>query len=81
MSNPYAKRHIVHEVGLCLMSLGRLAEAATFYERSNAIALSMEDWTNAGRGYLNLASSHAQRQSLGFGRVGSESTLRDQSKR
>jgi hypothetical protein len=59
VSAPGDKRWILNEVGLCLMDLGRLGEAAPFYERSIAIMLGMEDWRNAGRGYINLAELHA----------------------
>ena len=43
MSEPSDKSWILNEVGLCLMSLGRLGEAAPFYERANA------DHAGAGR--------------------------------
>ncbi len=46
---------ILNEVGLCLMSLGRLAEAVPFYKRAIALYLKMEDWKNASIGYSNLA--------------------------
>lgn len=59
LSDPRDKRFILNEVGLCLMYLGRMQEAPTFYERSIAIALSMEDWKNASVGYQNLAGLYA----------------------
>ncbi|MDJ0897954.1 MAG: trypsin-like peptidase domain-containing protein [Xenococcus sp. MO_188.B8] len=55
VSTPKAKSWILNQVGLCLMNLGRMSEALPFYERSNAIAVSEEDWENAGKGYQNLA--------------------------
>jgi tetratricopeptide (TPR) repeat protein len=54
-----AKRFILNEVGFCLMNLGRLGEAAPFYERGNGMDASMEASRNASRGYLNLAELHA----------------------
>jgi tetratricopeptide (TPR) repeat protein len=58
-SDPHNRSFILNEVGFCLMSLGRLGEAAHLYERKNAIALSMEDWHDASRGYERLADLHA----------------------
>lgn len=58
-SNLDDKREILHEVGFCLMNLGRLGEAPPFFERGNAIALGLEDWDNASIGYQNLAVLHA----------------------
>jgi tetratricopeptide (TPR) repeat protein len=55
VSNPIYKRWILNKVGLCLMTLGRLGEAPPFYERSNAIQLGMQNWSNASITYLNLA--------------------------
>ena len=59
VSDPKDKSWILNEVGLCLVSLGRLGEAAPFYERHNAIKLELEDWHNASVGYRNLAELHA----------------------
>jgi tetratricopeptide (TPR) repeat protein len=59
VSSPGDKGFILNRIGLCLMNLGRLAEAAPFYERSNAMASELEDWHNASVGYQNLASLHA----------------------
>ena len=59
VSSPDGKRFILNGVGLCLVGLGRLGEAAPFFERSNAIALGMEDWSNASVGYRNLAELYA----------------------
>jgi tetratricopeptide (TPR) repeat protein len=56
VSDPGDKSWILNTVGLCLMCLGRLSEAAPFYERANQMHEDMEDWKNAGRGYQNLAS-------------------------
>ncbi|MEE8389392.1 MAG: hypothetical protein V3S14_01165 [Anaerolineae bacterium] len=59
MSNPRDKSWILNEVGLCLMSLGRLGEVVPFYERANVISPSTEDWHNASNNYRNLAQLHA----------------------
>ncbi len=59
VSKPSAKSWILNEVGLCLMSLGRLGEAAPFYERYVARNIDAEDWHNASIGYRNLAGLHA----------------------
>jgi tetratricopeptide (TPR) repeat protein len=53
------KRWILNEIGLCLMSLGRLREAVPFYERANVIQLAQQDWHNASLTYQNLADLHA----------------------
>ncbi|WP_414756547.1 trypsin-like peptidase domain-containing protein [Anabaena sp. CCY 9910] len=49
------KAWILNHVGLCLMSLGRLAEAVSLFEGSIDIRLSREDWNDATIGYINLA--------------------------
>ncbi|MGD9100898.1 MAG: serine protease, partial [Anaerolineae bacterium] len=59
-----AKSWILNEVGLCLMNLGRLGEAVTFYERAVAgyldmENLDMENWSAASIIYRNLAGLHA----------------------
>lgn len=54
-SDPRGKRWMLNEVGLCLMNLGRLGEAPSFFERKNAVALGMGDWVNASIGYQSLA--------------------------
>ena len=54
------KSWILNEVGLCLMSLGRLSEAVPFYERANAMScLTQKNGDNASVGYQNLAELHA----------------------
>ena len=57
--NEAEKSYTLNEVGYCLMSLGRLSEAMPFYERSNAMDATLEDWHNASNGYQNLADLHA----------------------
>jgi hypothetical protein len=59
VSDPGSKGWILAMAGLCLTSLGRLAEVVPFHERHNAIKLELEDWSNASVGYRNLASLHA----------------------
>jgi tetratricopeptide (TPR) repeat protein len=59
VSDPKHKSWILNEAGLCLMNLGRLAEAVPFYERANAMDAELEDWSNASIGYQNLAELHA----------------------
>jgi len=79
------KRWILNEVGLCLMSLGRLREAIPFYERKNAIALEMEDWKNLSNGYQNLAELQASlgalEQSVAAARQALEFSRRAEDKR
>ena len=60
VSDSYSQNWILNTIGFCLMNLGCMSEAPQFYERSNAIALSREDWHNASVGYRNLAQLYAQ---------------------
>jgi tetratricopeptide (TPR) repeat protein len=53
------KSWILNEVGICLMSLGRLSEANQFFERKIKMQIEIEDWSNAGRGYQNLADMYS----------------------
>ena len=55
VSDPRDKSWILNEVGLSLMSLGRLSEAGQFYERKIKMQLEIEDWKQASIGYVNLA--------------------------
>ncbi|BCL38921.1 tetratricopeptide repeat protein [Nostoc sp. MS1] len=41
------KGWILNHVGLCLMNLGRLAEAVSFFEQSISISIKIENWENA----------------------------------
>ena len=59
VSEPGDKRWILNEVGLCLTSLGRLGEAAPYYERYVTGNIAAQDWHNASIGYQNLADLHA----------------------
>ncbi|HJR79766.1 MAG TPA: trypsin-like peptidase domain-containing protein, partial [Anaerolineales bacterium] len=58
-SNPQDKGWILNQIGLCLMSLGRLREAVLFYKRAGAIRVEAQNSRNAGRIYINLAELHA----------------------
>ena len=60
VSDPNAKYSILNTVGYCLVSLGRLSEAAIFHERATALVLGIEDWLNASIGYRNLAELYTQ---------------------
>jgi len=59
VSDPRDKSFILNRVGFCLMNLGRLGEAAPFYERGNAMNAELEDWHQASLTYQNLAQLHA----------------------
>jgi tetratricopeptide (TPR) repeat protein len=58
-SNKQFVQFLVNEVGLCLMNLGRLGEAAPFFERYVKENIEAQDWFNANRGCINLAELHA----------------------
>ena len=53
------KRLILATIGLCLTSLGRLREAALFYERAATGYLEDKNWSYASIEYQNLADLHA----------------------
>jgi tetratricopeptide (TPR) repeat protein len=56
VSDPRARRWILNEVGLCLMSLGRLRDAVPFYERVAKLDQELaDDWHNASVTVRNLA--------------------------
>ncbi len=59
VSQPNDKAVILNEIAFCLMSLGRLREAPTFYERSTKISLDQSVWFNASMCYQNLAGLYA----------------------
>ncbi len=75
VSKPSDKSWILNEVGLCLMSLGRLSEAVSFYERGNAMDADLQDWHNASIGYQNLASLHAYLGQLAASAADAEQSL------
>jgi tetratricopeptide (TPR) repeat protein len=66
---------ILNEVGLCLMSLGRLATAVPFFERGNQMHVELEDWSNASQGYQNLASLNAYLGRLAASATAAEEAL------
>jgi tetratricopeptide (TPR) repeat protein len=55
ISKPNRQSFILNEVGFCLVNLGRLHDAASFYERAKAMGADLGDHDNASRGYQNLA--------------------------
>lgn len=55
VSDPDAQCFVLNHIGLCLMSLGRLGEAPSFYERAAAGYVSGEKWSFASAIYHNLA--------------------------
>ncbi|TKJ38377.1 serine protease [candidate division LCP-89 bacterium B3_LCP] len=59
VKNPGDKGWILNTVGFCLMSLGRLNEAAPFMERASKKVIELKDWHNASVGYRNLADLYA----------------------
>ena len=48
------KASLLHEVGFCLMTLGRLREVPPYYHRSIALDIEIEYWLGVSRGYQNL---------------------------
>jgi tetratricopeptide (TPR) repeat protein len=67
------KRWILNEVGLCLMNLGRLREAAPFYERVIAGDIKDERWNHASIANQNLAELH-----ICLGELGAAAEAADQ---
>ncbi|MBI5955180.1 MAG: tetratricopeptide repeat protein [Chloroflexi bacterium] len=51
---------IINEIGLCLMSLGRLREAVPFHVRTAKAVVEAQDWKNASTTYQNLADLYTQ---------------------
>ena len=62
--SPSDKSWILNEVGVCLENKGQGTLAEGFFERSLAIVLDYEDWTNASAEYLNLSEFYQQRGEL-----------------
>ena len=58
VKNSSSKSTILNEIGLCLVYLGDLSEAASFYERAIKIALYTKDWSSASISYQNLSELH-----------------------
>jgi tetratricopeptide (TPR) repeat protein len=56
---PSDKAFILNEIALSLMSLGRLLEGLSFYERSTKIDIAQSNWGSASAGYQNLAELYA----------------------
>lgn len=59
VSLPDVKCSVLHEVGYCLMMLGRLNEAAPFYQRSIEIRLKTKNWWRVSVSYQTLAELYA----------------------
>ncbi|HEY9608979.1 trypsin-like peptidase domain-containing protein [Allocoleopsis sp.] len=59
VSDPNEKRFILNEIGFCLVHLGRLAEAGSFYERGLSITIKMRDGCNSSIICSNLARLYA----------------------
>mgnify|MGYP006281769305 CR=1 FL=1 len=76
VSEPSSRRWILNEVGLCLMSLGRLRDAVPFYERAVESVVDAGDWHNASAGYDNLANLHIALGDLDAGAEAAREALR-----
>ncbi len=59
VSDPRYKSYILNDVGLCLMSLGRLSDAVPFFERMVKGYLAEDELAFASAGYRNLANLYA----------------------
>jgi tetratricopeptide (TPR) repeat protein len=59
INNKSNQRFLLNEIGMCLMSLGRLREAVPFYERAAKSYLEGQDWSNTSTTDRNLADLHA----------------------
>lgn len=55
VTDPSAKRFILHDIGFCLKSLGNLISVPKFYERALEIVLDIKDWANVSIIYDNMA--------------------------
>lgn len=53
------KASLLHEVGFCLLTLGRLREVSPCYQRSIEVDVAIEYWLGASRGYQNLVELYA----------------------
>lgn len=75
VSSPDHQGFILNDIGLCLTSLGRLAEAPPFYERYVASNIQAEDWRNTSTSYRNLADLYASLGDLSASAAAAESAL------
>jgi len=65
VSEPSGKGWILNESGLCLMCLGRLAEAVSFYDRGNKIDVDiLKAWRFGSTDFQNLSELHCHLGSL-----------------
>jgi tetratricopeptide (TPR) repeat protein len=64
LSGPIEKYWLLNQVGVCMMALGRLAEAVPLLDRSIDVAAAVESWSAASLGHENLAVVHILRGDL-----------------
>jgi len=64
VSGSYEKIWVLNTVGLCLMNMGNLNNAASFYERVTQRVIEAENWKATSTIYRNLAELHAYLGSL-----------------
>jgi tetratricopeptide (TPR) repeat protein len=58
VSAPEAKWAILNHTGVCLMGVGRPAQAQSFFERSIKVTLAIQDWRNTSISYANLGEMY-----------------------
>lgn len=66
ISSAEDKSTLLHEIGFCMVSLGRLSEGPPFYNRAITIYKSIEKWRQASRSYSNLMELYAYLGKLDF---------------
>ncbi|GAK57191.1 Alr0304 protein [Candidatus Vecturithrix granuli] len=64
---------LLHEVGFCLMTLGRLREVPPYYQRSIALHNEVDNWLGVSRGYQNLVELY-----MFFGKLNQAAEAADQ---
>lgn len=67
---------LLHEVGFCMASLGRLPQAASCYTQAIPLYIDMEKWRQASRSYSNLAELYIYLGKLDAGREAAQEELR-----
>ncbi|MCP4680355.1 MAG: serine protease, partial [Deltaproteobacteria bacterium] len=75
LSAPNHRGWILHELGFCLSSLGRLTEAALFYERGTPSGLDSRSVMNACKTHLNLTDLYLSLGQLTRGAKANASAL------
>ncbi|MCX9012911.1 MAG: hypothetical protein OIN66_17555 [Candidatus Methanoperedens sp.] len=58
INDPRDKAYLIRSLGLCLMTVGRLQQALSMYERSYKISHEVEDLFNAGKASQLLSELH-----------------------